>query len=465
MAALQRTLEATTAHVEQLQQQNTSLEQVCTTNTNVHRTTRPTQQQPLLQDKLSLHTQLKDTQHSLHVAQLATQSIEEQHQQLHVRFDAQAAAHEQVKAESGRLLTELTELQDNCTQLLGELERQQAKCAQLSAQLTESTTVHSNASAQWDIERAALEVRAAMLTEREEALQSEKAQLKGAVGTALQQQEALQQQLGDLVAQAEGLEAQVGSLTSETERLQGVNRDLENSLSTARQDAQGVREAHARLQDEATATAAKLAHLEGELGALQDVIGAGDQRNVVQALVSKVATLEHALAEAELARRKLHNQLVELRGNVCCGFVHAMCLVAIPLKHNTLSLTRFVCFAAFVRAPMHIPQSPVPPMVFPSNSPQTTAATIPLALIACLAPLPHKSLCLERCLTWCRVHWMATRCACSVTGRPAQARPTPCRAHGVRLGRASFPGQCERFFRAWQRCVSKDGSMSCRHPL
>lgn len=155
-----------------------------------------------------------------------------------------------------------------------------------------------------------------MLAQREAALQSEKAQLKGAVGTALQQQEALQQQLADLVAQAEGLEAQVGSLTSETQRLQDANQALEGALSAARGEAVGAREAHARLQDEATATAAKLAHLEGELGALQDVIGAGDQRNVVQALVSKVATLEHALAEAELARRKLHNQLVELRGNV-----------------------------------------------------------------------------------------------------------------------------------------------------
>lgn len=50
--------------------------------------------------------------------------------------------------------------------------------------------------------------------------------------------------------------------------------------------------------------------------ALQDVIGTGDQRSMVNALVGKVASLEHALAEAEVRRRKLHNQLVELQGNI-----------------------------------------------------------------------------------------------------------------------------------------------------
>ena len=33
-------------------------------------------------------------------------------------------------------------------------------------------------------------------------------------------------------------------------------------------------------------------------------------------LVSRVASLDKALAECEMRRRALHNQLVELRGNV-----------------------------------------------------------------------------------------------------------------------------------------------------
>ena len=56
----------------------------------------------------------------------------------------------------------------------------------------------------------------------------------------------------------------------------------------------------------------------GELEAFQDVIGSGDQSQMLSRLVSRVASLDKALAEAEMRRRALHNQLVELRGNVCC---------------------------------------------------------------------------------------------------------------------------------------------------
>ena len=45
-------------------------------------------------------------------------------------------------------------------------------------------------------------------------------------------------------------------------------------------------------------------------------MGTGDQSEVLGRLVSRVATLEAAAGEAEAQRRSLHNQLVELRGNV-----------------------------------------------------------------------------------------------------------------------------------------------------
>lgn len=54
----------------------------------------------------------------------------------------------------------------------------------------------------------------------------------------------------------------------------------------------------------------------GELEALQGVMGSGEEGQVVSRLVSKVATLEAAAGQAEAQRRALHNQLVELRGNV-----------------------------------------------------------------------------------------------------------------------------------------------------
>lgn len=52
------------------------------------------------------------------------------------------------------------------------------------------------------------------------------------------------------------------------------------------------------------------------MGAFQDVIGDGDQGEMLSRLVSRVAALELAVAEAEARRRDAHNQLIRLRGNV-----------------------------------------------------------------------------------------------------------------------------------------------------
>ncbi len=57
----------------------------------------------------------------------------------------------------------------------------------------------------------------------------------------------------------------------------------------------------------------------GELEALQECtigLGAGDQREMLSRMVSKIAALEAAVAAADAKRRDIHNQLVELKGNV-----------------------------------------------------------------------------------------------------------------------------------------------------
>ena len=55
----------------------------------------------------------------------------------------------------------------------------------------------------------------------------------------------------------------------------------------------------------------------GEFEALQEVIGEGDHKDVVARLLSKISSLQQAAAQAEELRRKLHNQIIEMRGNVC----------------------------------------------------------------------------------------------------------------------------------------------------
>ena len=51
---------------------------------------------------------------------------------------------------------------------------------------------------------------------------------------------------------------------------------------------------------------------------MQEAMGTGslDQGEMLGRLISRVASLEAAVAESHAARRLLHNQLVNLRGNV-----------------------------------------------------------------------------------------------------------------------------------------------------
>lgn len=62
--------------------------------------------------------------------------------------------------------------------------------------------------------------------------------------------------------------------------------------------------------------ASRLAHLESEFEALQEVMGEGEQRDIVGRLLGRISNLQAAAAAAERTRRDLHNQMVELRGNV-----------------------------------------------------------------------------------------------------------------------------------------------------
>ena len=66
-------------------------------------------------------------------------------------------------------------------------------------------------------------------------------------------------------------------------------------------------------------------------------MGSGDQTQVLGRLVSRVATLEAAAGEAEAQRRALHNQLVELRGNVSQMLLYVMtrmtCVVTVAVSY------------------------------------------------------------------------------------------------------------------------------------
>ncbi|GBF99195.1 kinesin [Raphidocelis subcapitata] len=122
------------------------------------------------------------------------------------------------------------------------------------------------------------------------------------------------------------LQAQHEALVAEHATLKQAARSLEDAAAAAaREDASAAEtqasEAEAALaaaKEEASAQASRLAHLEGEFTALQELMGEGEQRDMVGRLLSRIGSLQCAAAAAEATRRQLHNQMVELRGNGPC---------------------------------------------------------------------------------------------------------------------------------------------------
>ena len=54
----------------------------------------------------------------------------------------------------------------------------------------------------------------------------------------------------------------------------------------------------------------------GEFSALKEVLGESGQRDVVNNLLRKITVLQNAVATSDATRRRLHNELVQVKGNV-----------------------------------------------------------------------------------------------------------------------------------------------------
>lgn len=71
-------------------------------------------------------------------------------------------------------------------------------------------------------------------------------------------------------------------------------------------------------------------------------MGTGDQTEVLGRLVSRVATLEAAAGEAEAQRRALHNQLVELRGNVSQALLYIVISIVATVSGTSADIDSII---------------------------------------------------------------------------------------------------------------------------
>jgi chromosome segregation ATPase len=109
------------------------------------------------------------------------------------------------------------------------------------------------------------------------------------------------------------------SHTKHATQLREVQAAAEGAASQAAALAQQLEATTTELafaRSQASEQASRLSHLESEFEALQEVMGEGEQRDIVGRLLSRISSLQAAAVTAEATRRTLHNQMVELRGNV-----------------------------------------------------------------------------------------------------------------------------------------------------
>ncbi|KAL3132444.1 Nucleolar protein 58 [Trebouxia sp. C0010 RCD-2024] len=240
----------------------------------------------------------------------------DQHQQVQSEYEEQQRAHEEVVGQSSDMLAQFNDLQARCTELLGQLEAAQAGSSQAQHQLQVSLQEHQAHHLHWETEKTQMQADKNAGLARESALLEGKCQLKAALSSALESKAEVEAALQTARLDQQRLQQEAEASTSMLASREEQVGQLQEQLQQADCQVETLQQAQAGLAADTAAKAAKLAHLEGELEALQGAMGTGDQSEVLGRLVSRVATLEAAAGEAEAQRRALHNQLVELRGNI-----------------------------------------------------------------------------------------------------------------------------------------------------
>lgn len=75
-------------------------------------------------------------------------------------------------------------------------------------------------------------------------------------------------------------------------------------------------------------------------------MGEGEQRDIVGRLLSRISNLQAAAVTAEATRRQLHNQMVELRGNVSADQLCSFVVCAITFLSMSSPDCRLCCACA-----------------------------------------------------------------------------------------------------------------------
>lgn len=272
-------------------------------------------------------------------------------------YAAHQSLHEKAKNDSASLVSEVEGWQSKATALLAELEAERAgraadveaaAAAALAAATSaaeaqeelqqakkqaeeahkEAIKAHQQAVEVWEAEKATwaaqcadLEANQSAVSARETALSEEKVALQSALEEAQLKMTEVELQLQESIQQLESVK----------EEYQGKQADFNAMNDTIAQLEEKARAAVIALEEEQDKRVAiikdvdekqkQLEKVEAELEALQEcTIGGmdaeGDEKEMLTRMLHRITSLEAALVAAEARRREVHNQLVEMKGNI-----------------------------------------------------------------------------------------------------------------------------------------------------
>lgn len=260
-----------------------------------------------------VHSKAQDT---LKTRVAVEETLSHQTTQLQADLDATRRQLEGASAKGEELSRQLSEtkqayaLSDQAAQEHAESSRT------LQEQVTSLEATLNTERAQWSEEREGFVVAHQEAAEREVMLLEEKTLLKTAVATALTQKESLEGRVAALSRDHQALAGESANLRNQVEFATGCQQQSEQEASELRGKLGALEAQMAVARDELEVKGSRLQDLEGEFSALKEVLGESGQVDVVNNLLRKISVLQNAVAASDAVRRKIHNELVEVKGNI-----------------------------------------------------------------------------------------------------------------------------------------------------
>eukprot|EP00887_Chlorella_sp_A99_P002597 scaffold6.g2597.t1 len=246
-------------------------------------------------------------------------ALQAEHEQLHAEFREHRQAHEKLVADSASALRELEEAQEELGRSAASLKAECAAHLATRQQLTALGQSRGEEQAAWAAQRAVAAADAAAAAERERGLAAECARADAELAAARAKCGEYEGMMAAAATEIEQLRAAAAARDAASREAEAAAADARARAAAAEAALEEEARARGAARREAAEQAEKLAQLEAELEALQECtigLGSGDQKEMLSRMVSRIAALEAAVVAAEARRREIHNQLVELKGNI-----------------------------------------------------------------------------------------------------------------------------------------------------